>query len=662
MESTTHVLSEEEHYLFGDPRISPRVGDNYQVEIPSLLSDFEYDSYVKNPIKEDFKSNLVPSDFLVGLPVSVMWIDDDKNMGKHIQEGVNVKETDRKMENCCLVPGEAGDSLNDVEEAGFILGLYVFGKNLVQVKRLVENKTMGTILSFYYGKFYRSNGYRRWSEGRKTRTRKFVQGHRIFSGFRQQELLSRLSAFVSEEDRNRLSQVSKSCSEGKSSLEEYITILKSTVGMKNLVEAVGIGKGKQDLTRTSLEPSKSNSYNNNRSEATAPFGKSCSSLTPAEIVNFLTGDIRLSKAKTNDLFWESVWPRLLARGWQSEQPKDYNYAATFKNTLVFLMPGIMKFSRRSLVKGNDYFDCITDVLNKVASDPTLIDLDDEIDENNRKNNDLPDKEHRCYLQPRLMSQNVETMKFMVVDTSMAHGKPFKVRELRTDEESSGISSEDTNSADTNSSKTGKKKHEETSLIQPKKRSNQPKEGNSDRKIGKVRKRKKLTSCNNRGMELDNNKIHLPANSLENGETSKVFIDLNVAQPPPLLDCGTNEVVITTIKENSIEQQCGEIKKDTTDVITTTTNITEEQNNTNSRRHGTRNRNPTMRSLEALANGFLTVNSKKKDSKAAAARPKKQNSNNIGNADKNVELEDAGSCSNGGVSRKFFALNESSPRD
>ncbi|KAL8246478.1 hypothetical protein R6Q59_007694 [Mikania micrantha] len=75
----------------------------------------------------------------------------------------------------------------------------------------------------------------------------------------------------------------------------------------------------------------------------------------------------LSKARSNDLFWETVWPRLLARGWHSEQPNGYNYAANQKN-LVFLMSGVTKFSRK-LVKGDAYLDYVTNVLNKVAFDP-----------------------------------------------------------------------------------------------------------------------------------------------------------------------------------------------------------------------------------------------------------------------------------------------------
>ncbi|THU63339.1 hypothetical protein C4D60_Mb01t14730 [Musa balbisiana] len=176
-----------------------------------------------------------------------------------------------------------------------------------------------------------------------------------------------------------------------------------------------------------------------------PVGTACSSLTSGDIIKFLTGDFRLSKAKSNDLFWEAVWPRLLARGWHSEQPRDISFVAS-KHSLVFLIPGIKKFSRKKLVKGNHYFDSVSDVLNKVASDPTLLELEAEgatgssttKDEDEcamdakSDQNGLLDHQQHCFLRPRVPICNSEFMKFTIVDTSLVHGEePFKVRELRT---------------------------------------------------------------------------------------------------------------------------------------------------------------------------------------------------------------------------------------
>ncbi|XP_068662378.1 uncharacterized protein [Aristolochia californica] len=240
---------------------------------------------------------------------------------------------------------------------------------------------------------------------------------------------------------NQSELVSKTFSEGKVSFEEYITTLKATVGLKALVEAVGIGKGKHDLTGILMEPTKINQVIASRSEI--PVGKACSTLSSADIIKFLTGDFRLSKARSNDLFWEAVWPRLLARGWHSEQPKNQGYVNS-KHSLVFLIPGVKKFSRRKLVKGNHYFDSVTDVLSKVSSDPRLLELDIEVVNGgigakeeyvwdpDAKLDQVGSSQRHCYLRPRAPNGNQELMKFTVVDTSMVQGEDaFKVRELRS---------------------------------------------------------------------------------------------------------------------------------------------------------------------------------------------------------------------------------------
>ncbi|XP_059436175.1 uncharacterized protein LOC132169107 [Corylus avellana] len=235
--------------------------------------------------------------------------------------------------------------------------------------------------------------------------------------------------------------VSRTFGEGKCSFEEYIFALKDTVGINMLIEAIGIGKGKQDLTGLAMEPIKTNHVISLHPEI--PIGKACSSFTAADIIKSLRGNVRLSKARSSDLFWEAVWPRLLARGWHSEQPNDHGVSGS-KHSLVFLIPGVKKFSRRKLVKGNHYFDSVSDVLNKVASDPGLLELQIDAGEGSghkedkweplRKQNvdGLSNKQHHCYLQPRTSNCNRDIMKFTVVDTSAVHETELpKVRELRS---------------------------------------------------------------------------------------------------------------------------------------------------------------------------------------------------------------------------------------
>ncbi|KAJ6323536.1 hypothetical protein OIU76_010944 [Salix suchowensis] len=494
-ESAEQSLSPGICDAYRDPELLPRIGDEYQVQIPALMTECANQLLVENPA-DAIISSATCDEFLVGLPVSLMWINEEVESIKHepqgypcdltdtsnrneslnpesIREAKIVPEVDlkakvelmdittngdmevRESAKLCfqqeisnempcklggkdysLVPGSVNNSWSEAEEESFLLGLYIFGKNLVQVQKFVESKMMRDILPFYYGKFYRSDRYCKWTECRKIRSRKCVYGQRIFTGSRQHEMLSRLLPQLSEECKNNLLEAAKAFGEGKMLLEEYVFTLKVTVGLHALVEAVGIGKGKQDLTGFTMESLKSNQVAPVRPEI--PTGKACSTLTPVEIINYLTGGYRLSKARSNDLFWEAVWPRLLARDWHSEQPSDHGFAAASRHSLVFLIPGIKKFSRRKLVKGDHYFDSVSDVLNKVASDPTLLELDigedkgdgskEEATWNDKTNldqGDFPGQQRHCYLKPRTPSCASNAMMFTVVDTSLANGETKK---------------------------------------------------------------------------------------------------------------------------------------------------------------------------------------------------------------------------------------------
>ncbi|MFS7899123.1 hypothetical protein Hanom_Chr00s045356g01776511 [Helianthus anomalus] len=99
--------------------------------------------------------------------------------------------------------------------------------------------------------------------------------------------------------------------EGKLLFEKYVFTLRDMMGLDLLVQAVAIGKGKQDLTiktRTRLRSKKVES--------------TCSSLKTEEIVNILEDRIGLSKTRLNEFFWATGWPRLLARGWHYEKARN----------------------------------------------------------------------------------------------------------------------------------------------------------------------------------------------------------------------------------------------------------------------------------------------------------------------------------------------------
>lgn len=258
--SVEHLLpldSSDASVEFGQPDLLPRIGDDYQLEIPPSIEKSLYISYTNNSTDAQ---NGVHShdDFFIGLPIPLTWI---KIRGVWIKqeaweepkialafrssEANNIKKTEysnnenfginaepsyysvdsgrgiRKSESLpsednlhqssdqgyFLAPGSYGEHWSDIEKESFLLGLYIFEKNFVQLRQFIESKEMGAILSFYYGTFYGTDNYHRWSEGRKMRSKKCVYGHKIFSGLRQLELLSRILPSTSEECQKALQEV-----------------------------------------------------------------------------------------------------------------------------------------------------------------------------------------------------------------------------------------------------------------------------------------------------------------------------------------------------------------------------------------------------------------------------------------------------------------------
>lgn len=175
------------------------MGEKHQAEIPALMSKSDHIYSLKKP--HDATSTHTMHDFRVGLPIPVIWIKDD------IESDIRVLEEENKY--CkSLVPGSSNDTWNEIEVASLTLGLYIFGKNLVQLKRFIGNKTMGDILKFYYGEFYKSESHRRWSQYWKDNKKKDgVYEQKILTKPRQRELLSRLLPNTPEGCRNKLLEV-----------------------------------------------------------------------------------------------------------------------------------------------------------------------------------------------------------------------------------------------------------------------------------------------------------------------------------------------------------------------------------------------------------------------------------------------------------------------
>jgi hypothetical protein len=172
--------------------------------------------------------------FAIGLPIQVTWFHNEVEETVHdIAKAAKVKRNGisdngeeikpitcqsmmtgesksgqlGKRKNDVLAPGLSSNSWSDADARSFLLGLYIFGKNFIKIKKFLDNKMMGEMMSYYYGIFYKSDEYRRWAHCRKMKGRKCIIGQKLFTGRRQQELLSRLVPRVTEEYQNTLTQV-----------------------------------------------------------------------------------------------------------------------------------------------------------------------------------------------------------------------------------------------------------------------------------------------------------------------------------------------------------------------------------------------------------------------------------------------------------------------
>ncbi|KAL1803773.1 hypothetical protein ACET3Z_032420 [Daucus carota] len=612
----------------------PRVGREFQAEIPDLIRGPEYSSYLNRPVDTENKDH-VPFDFFVGLPVPVTLIRDISTVSEKKKDerlDFSAQSTDSLPKDPCyvLVPGVCRDLWNDTEEASFLLGLYLFKKKFVELKKFVGNKKMGEILFFYYTVFYKSSRFNRWSTCSEGRKGKRAYGTWLFKGFRHQELLSRLHPQVSEERQKLLREVTEKYAEKDMSLTEYVFSIKSIVGLETFVNSVAIGKGNQDLTSIVRRPGR------------IPVGEACSNLEHAEIVKILTGNCRLTKVQCSDLFWEAVWPRLLARGWHSEQPKN-------KASLVFLPPCVEKFSRK-LVKGNHYFESLKDVLSKVGSEPELLQLDTYNDAGEKKEEkglivetkeqqNLP-KKRRFSLQPQSQICDMDN----VTHTSLDNGKSVKFKKLKTlpsemiivsqhsEEDTSFVSTIKSNciqnvSVDQQTSSSNqlvridgpeiiKKAEKQKKLYGDKQApelvdiqlSQKLKRDNLDNLLSVRGSHRTTTACTNEEIGSDRSTFPLvPRFGNPCGSTTRA------SQDDDSYDQENSQSGMFMTNLANVQDDITSTQQDACCALQTSADkiAPEQPIYMNSRRQSTRNKLPTARALEALVDGDLTVKRRRK---------------------------------------------------
>lgn len=550
--------------IFGNSMREPRVGDEFQAQIPPLVIDCCCED-----TNLEITSNL-ETDFYIGLPVPITWV------------------KDTSLSPLPLSPTKTWDP---IDHESFVLGLYIFGRNLKNVKKFVKSKKMGDILAYYYGKFYRSSEYNQWSMGKKMKSKGCIRGEKIFAGWRREELLSRLSLDSSEEMQSSLREINTKYEENNISLEEYVLKLRRIVGLKALVEAIAIGKGKRDLTLSTSDPKSTQNFSPNNPKI--PKKKVFSSLTAQEISHFLT-EVNLSKARLRDLFWEAVWPRLLANGWHSEQPKGYAILIP-KRSILFILPGIEKFSRREHIKGTHYFDSVTDILDKVVSDPSLLERKEE--------EKIVNDENEMDLE--IVENSDKFQEFTIVDTSLRLGRErLKVVEKRIlpNEAADDISFLSHFRIERKEKLPRDDKCKKKALVQPPKL------------IGKCSVEAKLsgddTPCDKSAGSDENVKSQeLETNVYEEDDCSerksRALVELNLPQLPRELKANGK------LDDNAVDDH-EDSGIDTSTKVAPSQANEQCSNPLTSRRQSTRCRPLTTKVLEAIADGLLSPNRKRRN--------------------------------------------------
>lgn len=246
--------------------------------------------------------------------------------------------------------------------------------------------------------------------------------------------------------------------------------------------------------------------------------------------------------------------------------------------MLFLVPGIDNFTDENLILGIHYFDSVTDLLSKVASNPELILLDEEGPLNSNENRDENKNKIHLYLRPKLPGLNSDPIKFTIIDTSIVQGEgPFKLRTVRClpfDNTTNGVNAL-SNYPD--KSQSNKSAIEDTRSQHKLKDCSVP-----------LPKRRRLTACKKEYTSCRTKKCKDREN-VENGSLCSHVQDTNqMICPKEVLKKEELEPVVYENTEN------------------------EGLNGTNGRRHGTRNRPPTTKALESLALGLLGTKRRKKN--------------------------------------------------
>eukprot|EP00873_Tetraselmis_striata_P011644 jgi/Tetstr1/431908/TSEL_021397.t1 len=194
--------------------------------------------------------------------------------------------------------GPAGE-WSTTELGAFKLGVYLFGRELRRVQRLVGTKTLPEVVLFFHRSFRQSVQARTWLRASQQWG---LKREALVTGQRQSAMLAKLRDCLSLQKLSEVYPVINQLNDKKLPLDEFIERLQSIVGLDNVVAAIEL-----------------------------PTQESLNRVNEVDMRKRLQGDplsdgllqtLEESPSPLLDIFWCHLWPALAAQGWDCVTQAD----------------------------------------------------------------------------------------------------------------------------------------------------------------------------------------------------------------------------------------------------------------------------------------------------------------------------------------------------